>query len=284
MRLLWIIAVSASFAACKTTKNNSKALDDGDAAGSETQTADGLWMENRPLVKQLDASTPLNGPAWTGPGGSEYWLYTENGGAGMNTFGESSTFNPYTSGVCSSENQVAAVKENGQWVSRCGCTKSEVSPTNPNEKLCQDYRLCEKAKTDGNQAGTDKYCVSTCSQTPSPGYATVNPFEYCEARPSELAKRCMRQAGDTLKAILAMNPPEYVDYLTRNRAPNYFGWIDDSGTFGGTGSSKGPFRWRTYMKWAGSVTADGTCTTGSLGQFVKQIKAFDQSGLFRLSN
>lgn len=130
----------------------------------------------------------------------------------------------------------------------------------------------------------DRYCVPTCNAVAGAGYAKVNPIAYCQARPSELAKRCMRQAGDTLKAILAMNPPEYVDYLTRNRAPSYYGWIDDAGTYGGSGNATGPFRWRTYMKWAGSVTADGRCTTGSLGQFVNQIGAFDQSGVFRHSN
>lgn len=131
MRLLWIIALSIASPACRSANDGSRALDDSITGTSDISTADGLWMENRPLVKQLDVNAPLVGAAWTGPGGSEYWLYTENGGAGMNTFGESGTYSPYVSGVCSSENQVSAVKENGEWVSRCSCTKSQISATNP---------------------------------------------------------------------------------------------------------------------------------------------------------
>jgi hypothetical protein len=105
---------------------------------------------------------------------------------------------------------------------------------------------------------------------------------WCDTVPSELARRCMFQAGETLRAIMESPPQEWHDFLEQNEAPYFYGWIDDGATLGYSGRMHtGPFRWHSYMKWAGNVKPDGTCTTGSLGQFIHQLQVFHDSCVFR---
>lgn len=140
-----------------------------------------------------------------------------------------------------------------------------------------EYWLYKSSGNTGYLSNGDTYrpYQGSCSDTD----------ELCKKVPAELARRCMHQAGETLKAIMDDPPPEWADYLTRNTEPNFYGWIDDGATMGFTGNMhKGPFRWNSYMKWAGSVLPDGTCTTPSLGQFIDQITKFDASGVFKIQN
>jgi hypothetical protein len=82
---------------------------------------------------------------------------------------------------------------------------------------------------------------------------------WCNLVPSEMARRCMRQASNTLEAIRASGDMPDTGGL------GFFGWINDGAAIPGGRANGGIWVWNeSLIKWVGSVSSDGVCRTPSL--------------------
>lgn len=99
-----------------------------------------------------------------------------------------------------------------------------------------------------------------CADLPEP--------EWCNLNPSEMARRCMRQASNTLQAI--RNSGDMPD----TRGLGFFGWINDGAAISGARASGSIWVWsESLIKWVGSVSSDGVCTTPSLSDLKALLRS-----------
>lgn len=110
----------------------------------------------------------------------------------------------------------------------------------------------------GGQNNYKPYGGAPCSSLSNP--------DFCDLKPSEMARRCMRQAGNTLDAIKASgNMPD-------TGGLGFFGWINDGAAIPGAKASGKIWVWEeSLIKWVGAVSSDGTCVTPSLSDLKKLL-------------
>lgn len=120
--------------------------------------------------------------------------------------------------------------------------------------------------------------------------------QLCLQRPTEAARRCMKQSSDTLKALEANPPAEWTAFKEKYGSLSFYGWVNDYSTQSKNTSTVrsriwyGPFNWQGsgktlgdqdyvpsgYIKWASAIYPDGTCKSPSVGLFLRLLKIMDQ--------
>lgn len=118
----------------------------------------------------------------------------------------------------------------------------------------------------------------------------------CESKPTEAARRCMKQSSDTLKEIEANPPAEWVAFKEKYGSLYFYGWVNDYNTMSKNTNVVrgriwyGPFNWQGsgvtlgdpeyrpsgYIKWASAIYPDGTCKSPSVGLFLRLLRMMDQ--------
>jgi hypothetical protein len=119
--------------------------------------------------------------------------------------------------------------------------------------------------------------------------------EFCEKKPSEFAKRCMRLSYDVLQDILLDPPEEWTNFKTKYGEIEFAGWMNDYESLGAPGQSNekkswfGTFSWgpdgsragdakfvpNAPIQWASAIYPDGSCTTPSRGLFIRFLEIME---------